>query len=1494
MESGKNTYSRIVDQVESVTRVDFCIYGNVEIENDSVIPDSIGINKPDIYNNGEPVEGGVIDTRLGVTESHSICGTCGEKALTCPGHFGHIKLVEPVFHMGFSSYVKTILSCICIRCSKLLVYKNEGEIDKLIKNKQGKQRYAEIRSASKGITHCQKENSGCGTPAHKITIDKKHGNVFLLAEAIKKSGDTNETVEVKKRAPQILTPQLCYDLLKNISREDCIVMGFDPDKSRPEDMIIVNFAIPPVQVRPSIKMEISSFSTQDDDLTHKIVDIIKTNENLRDAKGDGALVKTNTVNDDFMLLQFHVATFYANDIIGLPKSLQKNKKATKSLSERLKGKEGRVRGNLMGKRVNMSARTVITSDPNIPLNGIGIPLIIAKNLTYPEIVTVDNIKRMEQLVKNGRNIYPGANFVIKNIIDNSGNESMHTFDLKYNKKVVIQPGNIVERHLNDGDIVLFNRQPSLHKLSMMGHMTHIIPNMALQTFRMNVNVTEPYNADFDGDEMNIHVPQSMQTVAELRLIANAAKRFVSPARSDMAIVAKQDTLMGSYVLSKDATVVDWRDAMNIMMNTSIGINHGIPKNKKLSGKFLYSQILPHGINIHKKNGDNFEIRIHNGVMKDGLWGKPQIAQIVQKSWFQYGSHVTQNFIDDLQKMILQFLMIEGFTVSIKDTIVRPEVKEKVYAIVETSRKKTLADITKYENDPYVMSGEAFETNVRSELQAIQSEIQKSIMNDLDSLSGISDTILSGSNGTEMNAGQIMGCIGQVIVEDKRIQKRCNNRTLPNFHQHDDSAFARGFCHGSYITGLNPMEFFFQVMGGREGIINTAIKTADTGYIQRKIVKLMEDIKVEYDGTVRNANNKIIQCVYGDNGVNTEKQIKQKIDLILANNQTVRQRYIHNKEEINKMKKSGTVSDKYTAELNEKLYTKLIHMRDAMRKIQKAINVISAEFTDSYFMPVDIHQLLINITNRERRNNENMVDPYYVLAKIKSMYSGPANRIMKYNQKRSIIKKEDEQRIKLLLKTYLYDILAPKKCINEYKLSKEEFDEIYNYFIKTSLLAKVEGGEMVGFVGAQSIGEPVTQTNLKSFHKSGTGKTVSGGLVRVKELLSVTKNIKTPVTEIVLQEKYKTDKIAVNKIASYLKYTTLKDVVDIAEICYDPNPKNKNSIMSRDGVANVFEGNKGKSGCQSDINVLPWTLRLVLSKEKMIKRNITMLEIKTSFCHNWGVRYEDSKGHTKEFKKVIDKISQAAIVTNFDNSEIPMVHIRFDANNYNFNTMIQFMNMIIEKFKIKGIAGINESNYIDEKTYNDFDEKGDVIKKKQYIIVTEGINLGDMAQINGIDLLETRCNDIVVIYETFGVEAARTAFIREFTKAIESTGGYSNYQHLELLADCVTHMGGLIAVNRHGANKLDTDPFSRASFEKTVEQLLAAAVFCESDHIRSVSARIMVGQLINGGTGAFDLFLDHNKIKRTLPKSEQAKKTSIVKAKTAISDLIRKKKNVAAQ
>ena len=497
--SSRHINNRDNEDIQKITSIDFCIFSNKDVYNISAMKPN-GVTEPESYANFVPVHDGIIDIRLGITDKSLICGTCGQDQEGCPGHFAHVKLIEKAFNVGFRVHLRKILSCICIRCSKILIHKTEAQINKAIKTKHAHARFNEIVNICKKITYCQGPDR-CGKPIPKILEKKDWSGIYLIAETNRKANEEDEDTS-KKKIIQRLTPENCYSILKNISNQDLKIMGFDPEKSRPENMIVDYFPIPPVQIRPSIKAGIFSADTAEDDLTHHIANIIRNNERLRQIKND-----PNKGTEDSMykhqtyLLMFFICTYYDNQIAGVTPAENK-KKVIKSVAERLKGKEGRIRGNLMGKRVDKSARTVISSDPYINLNQVGVPLRTAMNLTYPETVTVSNINYLKRLIENGPFVYPGANTVTKLFVNKSGIEALHNFDLRI-KKVDIAPGDIVHRQLVNGDIVLFNRQPSLHKMSMMGHKIDVIPDTSLNTFRMNVSATTPYNADFDGDKRNV-------------------------------------------------------------------------------------------------------------------------------------------------------------------------------------------------------------------------------------------------------------------------------------------------------------------------------------------------------------------------------------------------------------------------------------------------------------------------------------------------------------------------------------------------------------------------------------------------------------------------------------------------------------------------------------------------------------------------------------------------------------------------------------------------------------------------------------------------------------------------------------------------------------------------------------------------------------------------------------------------------------------------------
>lgn len=337
------------EKVRPINSIEFNIWGNDEIKRISALGrDSAGIEIPDLYDNMEPKRGGLIDTRLGVTSSNLECATCGLDSTYCVGHFAHIDLAEPVFHMGYIDYTKKILSCICLKCSKLLVYKNEEDLLDMLKYKSGKARFAEIRNIAKNVPYCQKPGYGCGTPVSKIKIETKKtsGAVNIISESVIQveeggEGGKDHIEGGKKTIRQILTPEICFDILKNISDVDCMILGINPRQSRPEMMVHKIFPVSPVAIRPSAKVDFLESSTKEDDLTHKLADIIKANIRIRKFKESSNDTTARYSQDHIHLLQFHIHTNFDNESSSVPKSEQRSK-ATKSLSARLKGKEGQL------------------------------------------------------------------------------------------------------------------------------------------------------------------------------------------------------------------------------------------------------------------------------------------------------------------------------------------------------------------------------------------------------------------------------------------------------------------------------------------------------------------------------------------------------------------------------------------------------------------------------------------------------------------------------------------------------------------------------------------------------------------------------------------------------------------------------------------------------------------------------------------------------------------------------------------------------------------------------------------------------------------------------------------------------------------------------------------------------------------------------------------------------------------------------------------------
>ena len=817
-------------EIETVKGIQFSIASPEDIVKRSVAE----VLTNQTFDGQDPVPNGLFDPRMGVIENNKRCSTCEQKNTFCPGHFGHIVLAKPVFYHQFWKYVQKVVQCVCFRCSKLLLSPDCPEAILAKKLPRAKRLDAIFKVCKRKA--CNMEG-GCG--ARKPDKCGKEGFIKMGMEW--KGEDGGEPIKKVLGAEEVLR------ILQRITNEDADLMGFSPKFNRPEWMICTVMPVPPPAVRPSVRTETGQ--RMEDDLTHKLCDIIKTN-NLIKAKIEKNATREQLENY-IHLLQYHVATFVDNQIPHVGPSTQRMGRPLRTLYERLKSKEGRIRGNLMGKRVDFSARTVITPDPCISIDEIGVPLKIAMNLTFPDVVNQHNRDYLTELVRRGPDEYPGAKFIKKH-------NPFRTLRLRNIDRSLIELdcGDIVDRHLINGDYVLFNRQPSLHKMSMQGHRVRVMP---FDTFRLNVCVTKNYNADFDGDEMNIHVPQSLQTRNELMMLASVPTQVLTPKDSKPILSVVQDVALGIYRITKTGVFVTEKQLFNLLcpnpkfygaMPTPFSEMGGM---KKLwSGRQLLSTIIPPNVNYSginnsfdetKENGDpeNY-VKIECGEIKAGRVDtkiyQDRSKGLIHSIYNEYGSEETRMFFDNTQQLICNWLVLNGFSVGISDLVVDADTMTSLDTIIRTMRVKVYDIIrnvhtSSFKNDTMMTMNEKFEKDVNEILNTAINNAGKVALQKLDdSTNRMINMIKAGSKGNALNISQMVGCLGQQNVDGRRIGYGFEHRTLPHYNKYDDGPESRGFVASSFIKGLTPQEFFFHSMGGREGLIDTAVKsvTGDTTII----------------------------------------------------------------------------------------------------------------------------------------------------------------------------------------------------------------------------------------------------------------------------------------------------------------------------------------------------------------------------------------------------------------------------------------------------------------------------------------------------------------------------------------------------------------------------------------------------------------------------------------------------------------------------------------
>jgi DNA-directed RNA polymerase III subunit RPC1 len=1016
--------------------------------------------------------------------------------------------------------------------------------------------------------------------------------------------------------------------------------------------------------------------------------------------------KMDIIQEDWDYLQLHVALYFNSEVSGIPINLLPNK-SSRGIVQRLKGKQGRFRGNLSGKRVDFSARTVISPDPNLQIHEVGVPDRVAKILTFPERVNATNIKKLRDMIRNGTDVHPGANYVqqkganFKKFLG-YGNRDKVASDLKL--------GDIVERHLVNGDIVLFNRQPSLHKLSIMCHQARVQPQ---RTFRFNECVCTPYNADFDGDEMNLHLPQTEEARAEALVLMGNRSNLVTPRNGELLIAATQDFITGGYLLTQRDEFLTKEKAMQLAACLLAGPDSkmqidlpppAILKPRRLwTGKQIFSLILRPNMqdkviaNLSTK-GKNYTgnldmcirdsyVVIRNSQLMCGSMDKNTMGSGTKNCIFyvilrDFGEELASRCMWRLARMASYFMMNRGFSFGISDVTPSHKLLEEKQKLLECGYKKCdeyIAEMKKgtLQCAPGCTAEQTLESMMLKELSNIRDHAAKACFRELHPTNSALIMAQSGSKGSNINISQMIACVGQQAINGKRVPNGFEDRSLPHFERFSKIPSARGFVQNSFYSGLTPTEFFFHTMAGREGLVDTAVKTAETGYLQRRLVKCLEDLVVQYDGTVRNAINEVVEFIYGGDG-------------------------------------------------------------------------LDPAFMETKNRPVDLDRQLMHILARY---------PYRDQVKLKSEeIKNAAEEILarpEYEKSRTDFKKEC---LNFFTKFSSQITETEKKFSKIGKIADEvnritkgqieEFLSVTNEKFNRSI---IEPGTAVGALGAQSIGEPGTQMTLKTFHFAGVASmNITQGVPRIVEIINATKTISTPIIEAQIEDN-KSIEFA-RKVKARIEKTTLGEITSFFEEVY------------RDDDCYLIA-------------------KIDLNRIRVLGLEVNADTIKYSICTS--------------------KIKLKPAQVQIHGPSIIVIHPDRTKYGNMINIELQRLLNLVPKVVISGISTVSRAVIAID------DSKGE----STYKLCVEGAGLRDVMATIGVIGKQTKSNNIYEVYQSLGIEAARTTIIREITEVMEGHGMSVDYRHIMLLASQMTSRGEVLGITRHGLAKMRESVLNLASVSK---------------------------------------------------------------------------------
>ena len=1005
-----------------------------------------------------------------------------------------------------------------------------------------------------------------------------------------------------------------------------------------------------------------------------------------------------------------------------------------------------------------------------------------------------------------------------------------------------------------------------------------LANLSLLKIQSDV-IGNSDDLSFDGDEMNLHMPQDPESESELRNLAAVPYQIISPANNAAIIGIYQDSMLGCYRFTRENIDFSQKDAMNLLMMFN-RINPDTLKkkrNERVSNFEVLSQVLPPlSLKVKNKQFDgeteksdtsNNVIEIINGKYIRGQMDKGILGSgtkgLIHRVCNDFGNMASSQFIDDVQNIVTEYMKQSAFSVGISDLITDAKTNEKIVSIITDKKTevKNLIDqvqIGVFENNSGKTNETEFEMKVNNILSKAQNDAGREALKNLSKDNRFVVMFNAGSKGSEINIQQMTACLGQQNVEGKRIPYGFEHRTLPHYTKYDDSAVARGFVESSYINGLSPQELFFHAMGGRIGLIDTAVKTSTTGYIQRRLIKGLEDLMINYDMTIRTNKNKVVQFSYGEDGIDTVKVENQDLPIVDMSIQDIYAHFAIIDDKSKSKALSGMfVKSAYTRQKKQeeaitgKCQEYIAFMIESRNEI--VINVFNNKSDKVVRVPVAFAYIIQNIIGQQGINKNSLVDltmleAFTIIdatyAKLEKIVFAPPTK---------------------LFKVLFYYYLSPKDLLLNKRFNKKALEILMETIIMDYKRAIVTPGEMVGMIAAQSIGEPTTQMTLNTFHFAGVASksNVTRGVPRIEEILSLSASIKNPSLTVYLKPDEQTDKDKANTIQYMLEHTKLEEIVKCVEICFDPDDLNtliaedKSTMSQYREFENMIDSCLEQEVSEEESEKTKWIIRMEMDPEVMLEKNITMDDVNFTLNNTYKEEitcvYSDYNS-----EKLVFRIRMKNILKNTANKGNKKVKLNPLDQSDQIYILKNFQDQLLSGIVLRGVKNINK--VILRKIKDNLIEKGGAFKKEDiWVLDTIGTNLLDVLGLDYIDPNRTISNDIIEIFNVLGMEAARQCIYNELAEVLEFDGAYVNAHHMGLLCDRMAFSHKLISIFRHGINNDDIGPIAKASFEETPEMFLKAARHAELDTLRGISANIMCGQEGLFGTAAFQVVLDINEM-----------------------------------